>query len=156
MYVFVELSEYSTGKSLWNSQTGKPATMIKKVAEAQALRMAFQDLLGGTYGEEEFSRSPQKLQVISPTTQTERLKTFLNVDNVDKSTGEIIEGVHHTGHDDQPISQDQIAEISTLIEEKHLTEEQITKALSRYNVTEIDQLMNAQAQVILLRLRGND
>ena len=37
--VFVELAEYSTGKSLWAS---KPATMIAKVAEAQCLRLAFQ------------------------------------------------------------------------------------------------------------------
>ena len=49
-YVFVELKEYSTGKSLWST---KQATMIKKVAEAQALRMAFQELFGGTYDESE-------------------------------------------------------------------------------------------------------
>lgn len=55
-YVFVELKEYSTGKSLWNPQTGKPATMIKKVAEAQGLKSAFQELFAGTYSEyEEFT-----------------------------------------------------------------------------------------------------
>lgn len=54
-YVFVELKEYSTGMSLWKSadQKGKPATMIKKVAESQALRAAFQELFAGTYSEEE-------------------------------------------------------------------------------------------------------
>lgn len=60
IYVFSELKEYSTGKSLWNSQTGKPATMIKKVAESQCLRACFQDLLGGTYGEEEFERERER------------------------------------------------------------------------------------------------
>ena len=68
-YVFVELDEYSTGQSLWAEPVwkdnsyggkyksgGKPATMIKKVAESQCLRACFQDLLGGTYGEEEFSK----------------------------------------------------------------------------------------------------
>ena len=52
-YVFVELKEYSTNKSLWNPQTGKPATMIKKVAEAQGLKSAFQELFAGTYSEYE-------------------------------------------------------------------------------------------------------
>jgi len=48
MFIFVELSEYNTKKSLW---AGKPATMIKKVAEAQCLRMAFQARFAGTYSE---------------------------------------------------------------------------------------------------------
>ena len=39
---FVDFAEYNTGKSKWNSS---PKTMIKKVAEAQCLRMAFDDLL---------------------------------------------------------------------------------------------------------------
>lgn len=50
IYVYVDLKEYTTGKSQWQQ---RPATMIKKVAEAQALRMAFQELFAGTYGEEE-------------------------------------------------------------------------------------------------------
>lgn len=49
-YLYVDLNEYSTGKSLWSS---KPATMIKKVAEAQGLRMAFQGMFSGTYDESE-------------------------------------------------------------------------------------------------------
>lgn len=50
MFTYVELKEYTTGKSLWQT---KPATMIKKVAEAQGLRMAFQDIFAGTYDESE-------------------------------------------------------------------------------------------------------
>lgn len=50
VFVYVELSEYNTGKSLWLT---KKATMIKKVAEAQGLRMAFQELFAGTYDEDE-------------------------------------------------------------------------------------------------------
>lgn len=53
MFTFVELKEYTTNKSLWNKESGKPATMIKKVAEAQGLRMAFQALFAGTYHEYE-------------------------------------------------------------------------------------------------------
>lgn len=66
IYVFVELSEYSTGKSLWNSQNGKPATMIKKVAEAQALRSAFQELFAGTYDEsEQWENKSTNLKVVN-------------------------------------------------------------------------------------------
>lgn len=57
IYVFVELKEYDTGKSLWAT---KKATMIKKVAETQCLRMAFQEIFGGTYGEEEI---PQEKEI---------------------------------------------------------------------------------------------
>lgn len=50
VYVFVTVAEYNTKQNVWNQ---KPATMIKKVAEAQALRMAFQELFLGTYDESE-------------------------------------------------------------------------------------------------------
>jgi phage recombination protein Bet len=40
----VLFSEYNTGKSLWQ---GKPITMIKKVAIAQAFRLAFPNEVGG-------------------------------------------------------------------------------------------------------------
>ncbi len=50
VFVFVDINEYNNGKSVW---AGKPATMIKKVAEAQGLRMAFQELFAGTYEESE-------------------------------------------------------------------------------------------------------
>lgn len=46
----VNLSEYSTGKSLWN---GKPSTMIRKVAIVQAMREAFPAQLGAMYTQEE-------------------------------------------------------------------------------------------------------
>lgn len=44
------LTEYATGKSLWVT---KPETMIKKVAEAQVLRMTFVEEFNGTYDESE-------------------------------------------------------------------------------------------------------
>jgi phage recombination protein Bet len=49
-FITVKFEEYSTGKSLWST---KPETMIKKVAEAQALRGAFQGLFAGTYDQSE-------------------------------------------------------------------------------------------------------
>lgn len=50
MFTFAELSEYNTWQSIW---AAKPATMIKKVAEAQGLRWAFQELFAWTYEESE-------------------------------------------------------------------------------------------------------
>jgi len=46
----VLLSEYNTGKSNWSKM---PETMIKKVAEAQALRFAFPEMFQGTWHEAE-------------------------------------------------------------------------------------------------------
>jgi len=49
-FVFVDFNEYNKGQSTWKQM---PATMIKKVAEAQALRGAFQGVFAGTYDESE-------------------------------------------------------------------------------------------------------
>lgn len=48
------ISEYSTGKAMWAKM---PATMIKKVAEVAALRMAFPDELGGVYSDDEMHQA---------------------------------------------------------------------------------------------------
>lgn len=53
----VSLAEYTTGKAMWAKM---PETMIKKVAEVAALRMAFADELGGVYAEEELERNPER------------------------------------------------------------------------------------------------
>lgn len=50
----VSLHEYNTGKAMWAKM---PETMIKKVAEAAALRMAFADELGGVYATEEMDQA---------------------------------------------------------------------------------------------------
>lgn len=47
----VSLNEYNTNKSVWAQ---KPATMIRKVAKAQALREAFPEDMAGMYEAEEF------------------------------------------------------------------------------------------------------
>lgn len=50
----VPFSEYNTGKGPWAKM---PETMLKKVAEAAALRMAFPDALGGVYIHEEMDQA---------------------------------------------------------------------------------------------------
>jgi phage recombination protein Bet len=57
--VEVSLSEYNTGKSQWAKM---PETMIQKVAEAAALRMAFPDELGGIYISEEMDQASDENQ----------------------------------------------------------------------------------------------
>lgn len=49
----VYFNEYSTGQNLWKS---KPRTMIAKVAEMHALRMACPEQLSKVYTEEEFDK----------------------------------------------------------------------------------------------------
>lgn len=46
----VPLYEFNTGRGMW---TKMPETMIKKVAEGHALRMAFPDVCGGLYTDDE-------------------------------------------------------------------------------------------------------
>lgn len=50
----VPFSEYASQKPNWQKM---PETMIKKVAEAAALRMAFPDEVGGLYAEEEMDQA---------------------------------------------------------------------------------------------------
>lgn len=58
IYVKVDLKEYDTKLSVWAT---KKQTMIQKVAEAQALRMAFQELFANTYSEYEAFDNNKKM-----------------------------------------------------------------------------------------------
>ena len=61
----VSLAEYNTNRNNWAKM---PETMIKKVAEAAALRMAFPDDLGGVYIEEEMeSRMVEETDSVAQT-----------------------------------------------------------------------------------------
>ena len=53
-YSAVSMKEYSTGKSNWQS---KPATMIRKVAVAQALREAFPEEMSALYDASEMDKA---------------------------------------------------------------------------------------------------
>lgn len=55
----VSLHEYNTGKAQWAKM---PETMIKKVAEVSALRMAFPEELGGVYSDDEMAQATPHIQ----------------------------------------------------------------------------------------------
>lgn len=74
MFCYVDLDEYNTNQSIWKQ---KPATMIKKVAESQALRQAFQELFAGTYDESE-NRTNEPAPVV------ETVQTNQNVETIDE------------------------------------------------------------------------
>lgn len=59
----VPFAEYNTGKGPWAKM---PETMLKKVAEAAALRMAFPDDLGGTYVREEMDQAENERNKVLP------------------------------------------------------------------------------------------
>lgn len=58
--VYVAAEEYLKYHSVWKE---KPSTMLKKVAEAQALRMAFQKIFAGTYSEFETWKKEEILRI---------------------------------------------------------------------------------------------
>lgn len=144
----VLLEEYSTGKSLWNS---KPETMIKKVAEAQALRLCFQDLLGGTYSDAEYHKvEAPPLQVVGGNTQTAKLNNLLGIP-VDVTTGEIINDSDTLDNRNRATAE-QLERIDQLIDEKKLSEERLQKAFKLYEITELEQLTAVNARKFIFNL----
>lgn len=145
-YVFVELGEYNTHRSVWKD---KPATMIKKVAEAQALRAAFQEQFAGTYSEDEFADTR---------TQTNKLKDSLNTKtiDVDYGTGEIIQQANPAlvdgAADDAPASDEQIAEISRLLQSKNISDERKQNAFDYFRIEKLADLSEKSANDFILML----
>lgn len=151
IYVFVEVGEYSTGRSVWKD---KPATMIKKVSESQCLRACFQDLLGGTYGEEEVQKHseiiPQK------TSKGEALANKLKKAKGQVIEAEIVEEYQETG---ELVTQDQLEEIHALIAVKVFEPGRLPKALEHYNVEKLSDLTLTQAHdfiEILIKLADKE
>lgn len=143
IYVFCELSEYSTGRSLWNTQTGKPATMIKKVAESQCLRACFQDLLGGTYAEEEEWEEKGEKKAEPPRSafqQNDELKDLFTPTIIDEP------------YEHPKATEEQLREIECLITELALTEDRITKALISHEVSCLEELTETKAKILIYQL----
>lgn len=141
-YVMVTMSEYYQKQSLWLT---KPETMIKKVAEAQALRQAFQETFAGTYSDAELPQEPSNNNVrqlaSSPgSTQTERLKHLLRNDS-------------HSEMDDTFHENIQMRLLSSLIDETQLSDERLDGALEHYSVQALEDLTSDQRQDFIRNLK---
>ena len=147
-YVMVTVGEYNLNQGLWKD---KPETMIKKVAEAQALRQAFQEVLAGTYSDAELPQDEKTpLRIVSGNTQTDKLNSLLNVDT---QTGEIIEKpVFVPGDDEISASEEQIDTITDLFNKKQLNQERINKAFDLYKIEKLEQLTDAEARKFIFQL----
>lgn len=139
-YVIVSMDEYNLKQGLWNS---KPETMIKKVAEAQALRQNFPDSLGGTYSDAEIPLKVIANKDDEMGIQTDRLTQILESKTVIQDA-EIVNG--------NPVSS--LAEqIIKLCEEKNFDAARITKALVWYKVDSLESLSDTQAQDFIRQLK---
>jgi hypothetical protein len=79
----VYMAEYSTGRNLWAT---KPRTMLAKVAEMHALRMACPEELSQSYVEEEMQREAKDGQAVRPIVDlkacSEKLKQTKSLDEL--------------------------------------------------------------------------
>lgn len=87
-FVTVQLSEYNTGKSNWAKM---PETMIKKVAEAQALRGAYQGVFKGTYDESEQSVIETSAEVTPTIEQKDYAYSLLSSSGYDDDNKSVID-----------------------------------------------------------------
>ena len=86
-YEEVKLSEYDTGKSLWN---GKKATMIRKVALVHALREAFPSTFGALYDESEVRVDAESTAREVPSEELPVLDPFAGSHRHRKTAGTLI------------------------------------------------------------------
>lgn len=146
--VMVQFSEYNTNQSIWKS---KPETMIKKVAESQALRMAFQGLFSGTYNESEQwenKQSQPKPQVKKPTieftTEKEIIPEYTEQEINDAEAEFMQEQESFDLADDQQPDYDLIDRVQDL-----LISERISDATAKKLQSRIEAMYNAKNQAEL-------
>jgi len=125
MYAYVEFTEYDLKQGLWKT---KPATMIKKVAEAQAIRMAFQSTFAGTYGEEELPSEKSRI----------RDAEIVNIEDMANQ---------------QMITVDQVERIDSLMQLADMSFERISLGIEKiYKKKELHELTEADAKDFIRRL----
>lgn len=77
----VYFSEYTTGKNLWNT---KPRTMIAKVAEMHALRMACPEELSQAYVEEELEKEVKVKPELNLAAYAQKLEATTTLEDLKK------------------------------------------------------------------------
>jgi len=126
-YVKVSMEEYNKKQSVWNE---KPETMIRKVAEAQALRQAFPEIFNGTYHEAELD---PPLKIIEGENKVQELNDVLEQKELE--------------------SHDYLGEIERLIQEIELPEDRFDKALALFSVNSVEEMDEVQQEVFLNMLK---
>ena len=159
-FVFCELEEYTTGQALWAEvqwkdnkyggkykQGGKPATMIKKVAESQCLRLAFQDMFAGTCDEEEMQYDPNTTTVDNDTgkklTKSEMVDKMQSSKNKPIVVNPIVE--NNTATVENPITQEQIEKIESLVIQTEFPPDRISKAFAHYKAQILEDFTESNA-----------
>lgn len=120
-FVFVELKEYTTGKALWTVGTGKQATMIKKVAEAQCLRSSFQEIFAGTYHEFEQIEQIEVVEAPKPAKGMNALEDALGIEP-------------------EPLENSLLVEMNRLILENNVPEKSLEKWRTQFGVNSLQDI----------------
>lgn len=131
IYVDVPLKEYDQNHSCWRNMK---ETMIKKVAEAQCLKAAFQELFSGSMSDDEY-----QVAKTSPKQDSASLKEDL-LNTINQSKGVVIDA-----EPVEPATQKQIETIEMLIAVKGFGKDRVAKALKHYDVRDLSQLNAEQA-----------
>lgn len=133
-YVFVNLSEYDRGFSLWKTMK---QSMIIKVAEAQGLRGAFQGIFAGTYDESE-QWELDKQKEVTPrkalAEAKERVSHETQIKSEDEAQVEVADlGNMSTGNG--KISEAQLKRLMSISGESGVTDEMIKYFIrKKYNI----------------------
>lgn len=142
-YAFVELAEYSTGQSLWKhaDAKGKPATMIKKVAEAQCLRSCWQEVFAGTYNE--YEQFEQAIAVVEAPSGKGMgaLEKALNIEPVE----------HLEQHEENPMLALSI-QMNRLILENNVPEKSLEKWRKQFGVNSLEDVSLEGKEAIINHL----
>lgn len=174
MYVFVNLGEYNTNQSVWSS---KPATMIKKVAEAQCLRACFQDLFSNTYAEEEkfvdaeYSNQANLKNIDTSQSRTNILKQIINQEehqnaqydsegeseilqaemdeSISSSPGSRGQNAESGRKNHEFATQNQILDLLALMEEKQVAQDRKQDAFKYFKIKALEELTQEQANLFI-------
>lgn len=144
-FIFVELKEYTTGRALWHPQTGKQATMIKKVAEAQALRSSFQEIFAGTYHEYEQVEAIDVVEAPKPAKGMSALEDALGIE-VEVNENEILK-------EEQELKEMScFTKMSELIIRNNVPERSIEKWRNKFGVNTLEDIPVEGMEAIIKHL----
>lgn len=134
-YSYVKIGEYKSSRPMW---TSKPDMMIKKCAEATALRAAFPDELNGTYIPEEMPD-----EIISQSEKNHKKMTNEAISQPEKIPQKII--------NELKVSENRLNELKELILQKDIQNDRIKKALDYYQIQDLSELSEKQAEFVFNR-----